>query len=106
MPDPHHLPLDFAVEKLTAHDGPFITLMRDGNMSVELYAPERVDLQTPHDQDELYVVVSGSGQFYNDGRRHDFGPGDVLFVPAGKVHRFENFTPDFKTWVIFYGPKK
>ena len=26
-----------------------------------------------------------------------------LFVPAGVEHRFEKFTEDFKTWVIFYG---
>src|SRR3712207_8780767 len=43
---------------------------------------------------ELYVVVSGSGRFVNGGERHAFGPGDVLFVPAGVVHRFEEFTED------------
>jgi hypothetical protein len=26
-------------------------------------------------------------------------------VPAGKAHRFENFTPDFATWVVFWGPQ-
>lgn len=30
--------------------------------------------------------------------------GDVLFAPAGIEHRFENFSDDFVTWVIFYGP--
>jgi quercetin dioxygenase-like cupin family protein len=30
---------------------------------------------------------------------------DVLFVPAGVEHRFDNFTDDFMTWVIFYGQK-
>jgi mannose-6-phosphate isomerase-like protein (cupin superfamily) len=37
--------------------------------------------------------------------RHAFGPGDVLFVPAGVEHHFENFTDDLATWVIFYGPE-
>jgi len=32
-------------------------------------------------------------------------PGDLLFVPAGIVHRFEDFTDDFATWVMFYGPE-
>lgn len=32
-------------------------------------------------------------------------PGDLLFVPAGVVHRFEEFTDDFATWVMFYGPE-
>jgi mannose-6-phosphate isomerase-like protein (cupin superfamily) len=33
-----------------------------------------------------------------------FVPGDVLFVPAGKHHRFVEFTPDLITWAIFWGP--
>jgi quercetin dioxygenase-like cupin family protein len=38
-------------------------------------------------------------------RTRDFGPGDVLFVPAGAVHRFEGIGDDFATWVFFYGPE-
>jgi mannose-6-phosphate isomerase-like protein (cupin superfamily) len=82
----------------------FATLLRHGAMSVELYAPQGRDAQTPHRQDELYVVISGNGAFLNGGARHPFGPGDVLFVPAGVEHRFEDFSDDFQTWVIFYGP--
>lgn len=33
-----------------------------------------------------------------------FIEGDVLFVPAGKHHRFGDFTPDLITWAIFWGP--
>ncbi|HVZ56032.1 MAG TPA: cupin domain-containing protein [Chitinophagaceae bacterium] len=82
----------------------FTTVMKNGSMSVEYYAPLGVDLQTPHVQDELYVIIRGSGLFYRDGHRVAFGPGDVLFVPAGMEHRFEQFSDDFATWVIFYGP--
>jgi len=83
----------------------FATMLQYGSMSVELYAPRGYDPQTPHKQDELYVVLSGSGEFLNNGERQPFGPGDVLFVPAGVEHRFENFSDDFQTWVIFYGPE-
>lgn len=79
-------------------------LLAHGTMEVRYYAPRGRDDQTPHDQDELYVVIAGSGTFVNGGRRHPFGPGDVLFVRAGIDHRFEDFTDDFATWVIFYGP--
>jgi mannose-6-phosphate isomerase-like protein (cupin superfamily) len=51
------------------------------------------------------VVVIGSGQFANGPMRHPFGPGDVLFVPAGVKHHFESFTDDLAAWVIFYGPE-
>jgi hypothetical protein len=43
--------------------------------------------------------------FGRDIERVPFGPGDFLFVAAGVPHAFETFTDDFKTWVIFFGPK-
>ncbi len=79
-------------------------VLRHGTMIVRLYAPLGADHQTPHDQDEVYVIARGSGWFVNGDQRHVFAPGDVLFVPAGVVHRFEEFTEDFVVWVIFYGP--
>lgn len=93
-----------AKRKLAESDQAFVKLLEHGSMYVEYYAPEKVDLQKPHQQDELYVIESGSGFFYNDGLRHHFSKGDVLFVPAGIEHRFEQFSDDFATWVIFYGP--
>ncbi|RYU92592.1 cupin domain-containing protein [Mucilaginibacter terrigena] len=78
--------------------------MRHGNMSAEIYRPHKVDKQTPHLQDELYIIISGKGEFVNDGKRISFKPGDMIFVAAGAEHRYENFTDDFATWVIFYGP--
>ena len=76
-----------------------------GSMLVELYDPGPVDTQQLHTRDELYVVVSGRGIFERDGERVAFGPHDVLFVPAGAAHRFVEYTPDFRTWVVFYGPE-
>ena len=94
-----------ALQKLADSNGAlFIKLMEHGSMSVEIYRPVKTDKQTPHLQDELYVIISGKGEFLNNGDLSAFKPGDVLFVPAGIGHRFENFTDDFATWVIFYGP--
>jgi mannose-6-phosphate isomerase-like protein (cupin superfamily) len=83
----------------------FIKIMEHGTMSVEIYRPVNIDPQTPHAQDELYVIINGSGDFFMDGDINSFQQGDMLFVPAGAEHRFINFTADFATWVIFYGPK-
>lgn len=76
-----------------------------GTMQVKLFAPRSTDRQTPHVQDEVYLVIAGSGTFVVDGHRHAFAPGTALFVRAGVVHRFEDFTPDFVTWVVFWGPE-
>jgi mannose-6-phosphate isomerase-like protein (cupin superfamily) len=84
-------------------------LMRHGTMSLRYYAPRGADPQTPHDQDEIYVVASGNGYFVQGPdeqqlERKPFGPGDVIFVPAGRLHRFLDFSDDFGTWVVFWGP--
>ena len=44
--------------------------------------------------------------FVNGDERSSFGPGDMLFVPAGVEHRFEDFTDDLTVWVVFHGPEK
>ncbi|MGN6374262.1 MAG: cupin domain-containing protein [Sphingomonas sp.] len=79
--------------------------IRHGTMRVGLYAPRGADDQTPHSQDELYIIASGTGFFIKVDERVPFAPGDVLFVEAGAVHRFEDFSDDFTTWVIFWGPE-
>ncbi len=77
--------------------------IRNGSMRVGLYAPKQLDDQTPHTQDELYIIVSGSGWFVRGDERVPFEPKDVIFVSAGTIHRFEDFTADFATWVVFWG---
>jgi mannose-6-phosphate isomerase-like protein (cupin superfamily) len=102
----HHLTIATGLAKLPGPKGErFVELFRHGTLSVELYAPRGRDPQNPHTRDEVYAVVQGRGQFLNGGARHPFGPGDVLFVPAGVVHRFEEFTDDLVVWVFFYGPE-
>lgn len=85
-------------------------LLKHGTMSLRYYAPRGTDPQTPHTQDEIYIVAQGSG-FVVSGpsedalERRSFRAGDAIFVPAGYVHRFVDFTSDFGTWVIFWGPE-
>lgn len=79
-------------------------VLRYGSLEVRWYAPNGTDPQTPHERDEVYIVASGRGSFVRGAERVAFGPGDMLFVPAKMEHRFEDFSPDFATWVLFYGP--
>ena len=90
--------------KLNESENLFTELFQHGTLSVEFYKPNKVDLQKPHDRDEIYVIASGTGVFLNGGKSWYFKTGDFLFVPAGVEHKFENFSDDFSTWVFFYGP--
>ncbi|MFI5253481.1 MAG: cupin domain-containing protein [Bacteroidota bacterium] len=82
-----------------------VCLFQHGSLEIKMYAPKTVDPQTPHRQDEAYIVMKGKGYFYIDGSRIPFEPGDFLFAPAGVEHRFENFSDDLVAWVIYYGPE-
>ena len=96
------------VESLARLPGPpgkrFVRLYEHGSLQVEIYAPRGKDPQQPHARDEVYFVIAGSGTFVDGTERYPFRPGDLLFVPAGIVHRFEDFTDDLAVWVLFYGP--
>lgn len=96
-------PAEAKKQLLEENEFPFTVVMKQGSMSIEYFAPEKIDIQTPHKQDEIYVIIKGDGFFVRDSERAACKKGDILFVPAGMEHRFENFSEDFATWVIFYG---
>ncbi len=100
-----HLSASTALEQLGNTPSLFWEVFQHGTLSVEIYRPFEEDKQQPHERDEVYIIIEGEGDFYADGKWVKFKAGDFLFVPAGVEHRFENFSTNFSTWVIFYGPK-
>jgi mannose-6-phosphate isomerase-like protein (cupin superfamily) len=120
MPRLHVTPVEAKRAPLQA-DRLSALLLSYGSMELRWYAPHVEDPQTPHDRDELYVIVSGTAVFMRGQERLPFGedheltlqgeervtvqPGDALFVPAGTVHRFEAMSAEFGAWMIFYGPE-
>jgi mannose-6-phosphate isomerase-like protein (cupin superfamily) len=82
-----------------------VPIFSRGTLVVELYTPMGRDPQKPHTRDEVYFVTRGKGQFSDGERRQSVEAGSFLFVPAGCIHCFEDFSSDFAVWVIFYGPE-
>ena len=94
-----------AQRRIPGPPGPhFVSLMQRGTLKVFLSLPVSPNRQTPHAQDEVYVIVRGRGVLFHGGERVPFGAGELLFVSAGTEHWFEDFTEDLAVWVIFYGP--
>jgi len=58
-----------------------------------------------HEGHRRRAAVPLARQFVCGEERSRFAPGMVLFVPAGTTHRFEDFSADFATWVVFWGPQ-
>lgn len=79
-----------------------VLVLKRGTLDLKLSVPVPPNVQTPHEQDEIYVVVRGRGVLVHEDKRDPFGPGDVLFVAAGVEHHYEDFD-DLALWRVFYG---
>ncbi|MBN9606378.1 MAG: cupin domain-containing protein [Actinomycetales bacterium] len=75
------------------------------DLSVGTYrvAAGGVDTQTPHTEDEVYVVLSGRAILRTASGDAVAEPGAVLFVPAGEEHRFVEIAEDLEV-VVAFGP--
>lgn len=80
-----------------------VLVLNRGTLDIRLSVPVPPNVQTPHAQDELYVVAKGKGVLVSEGRREPFETGDVLFVAAGTDHHYADFSEDLALWRIFYG---
>lgn len=90
------------------HGQPFVQALSHGSLRVELFVPATSrlgrDIQSPHPQDELYVIQHGRARLRVGDHCGPVRAGDLRLVRAGVTHRFEEFSRDFATWVVFFGP--
>ena len=52
-----------------------------------------------HDNDEIWLFLSGCGEVWLDSEKFEITPGTVIYTPMGVVHRFQMFT-DFDNVAI------
>jgi mannose-6-phosphate isomerase-like protein (cupin superfamily) len=63
-----------------------------------------LDDQTPHTEDEIYVVQWGRATLVTSSGAVEVGPGSVVFVPAGETHMFTEILEDLSLIVVFAPP--
>jgi mannose-6-phosphate isomerase-like protein (cupin superfamily) len=63
-----------------------------------------LDDQTPHTEDEIYVVRAGRATLVTSSGTAEVGPGSVVYVPAMEAHRFTEIGEDLALLVIFAPP--
>ena len=79
-------------------------LMQHGSMKLRYYAPRGTDAQTPARPGRALRDRERPRDLRRRRPARSVRPGDVLFAGAHVEHRFEGFSEDFATWVVFYGP--
>ena len=92
-------------QRLAAANGGYEVVHRSAGLEVGVYvlvAPEP-DRQQPHEFDEVYVVLEGSGVLNVEGVETPLDEGGALFVAAGAEHRFTAYE-HLALLVVFNGP--
>ena len=59
------------------------------------------DPQSPHDEDEIYIVLTGRAQITIDGVDYPAARGDTIFVAKHVEHRFHSIEEDLRLLVVF-----
>ena len=80
-----------ALKELSGKPSHFLKVFGHVTLTVEVHKPDKVDLQQPHTRDEVYLILAGSGEFLNGGKRTSSRPGDFLYVPAGRPLSLRKF---------------
>ena len=80
----------------------WIEQLRTSDLSVGTYCIPvgGRDAQSPHTEDEIYVVTAGRAKIETPGRTDEVSPGTVIFVPAGEEHRFTEVAEDLVLLVV------
>jgi mannose-6-phosphate isomerase-like protein (cupin superfamily) len=83
---------------------PYHQFLDEPSMSMGVYvlASGAIDNQTPHNEDEVYIILEGRGLFQAGDDELPFESGNILFVRAGVRHQFRDITENLKTLVIFF----
>ena len=98
--------LDELQNKVAGKDPRIHEFLRSPQMSCAIYrlpAGAR-DMQAPHLEDELYLVLSGSARLRIGEQEQAVGPGMLLFVSATTEHSFFDITDDLTLLAVFGPP--
>jgi mannose-6-phosphate isomerase-like protein (cupin superfamily) len=92
LPTAHPFDIEGVKERLSKRGG-YEVVHESAGLELGVYvlvAPE-ADRQQPHADDEVYVVLEGSGTLDVAGTPVELREGHAVFVPAGTEHRFVGY---------------
>jgi mannose-6-phosphate isomerase-like protein (cupin superfamily) len=101
---PRNLTADAELAGLTKGHGITHLLIRP-HLAISIHGIDGLEtIAEGTEADIVYVIISGYGVLRcGDEARIEFTAGDVMMVPAGAWHQFEEASPKFRTWRIVVG---
>ena len=82
---------------------PYMEILRVPSLQVGLYElpAGSLDPQTPHQDDEVYYVLSGKAVLRIGDQDHPLETGSIVYVGAKVKHRFHSIEEDLSVLVFF-----
>ena len=89
--------------RLTGKSVEYREFLRVPTLSCGVYhlAAGSKDMQSPHDEDEVYYVVEGRARVKIGTELKAVSAGSVLFIPATETHSFFEIEQDMTLLVFF-----
>jgi quercetin dioxygenase-like cupin family protein len=99
--------IDAVRRAMEAMDAKWKEFMRGETVSMGVYRLKQgsLDEQKPHTEDEVYFVTRGRARFQAGESAQDVKAGSIIFVEAGREHRFVDIAEDLEALVIFTPPE-
>ena len=96
--------LEKLLEKKREMSFPYLEFIRAPSLSCGIYSLKAgaKDLQGPHDEDEIYFMISGRARIRVDNEESQVQAGSIIYVPATSEHRFVEIQEDV-TLLVFFG---
>lgn len=98
--------LSDVIQRQTETGRNYHQFINQGSLSLGRYAlaAGAVDDQTPHDEDEVYYVVSGRAKIRVGDEERPVQPGTMVFVAAHVPHQFFDIREDLSI-LVFFAPE-
>ena len=98
---------DELVKRQRESDDPYLEFLEVPSLSCGIYSLPvgAEDPQTPHDEDEVYYVMSGRARLRVAGEERLVGPGSILYVAAAAEHSFVEIE-EALTLLVFFAAER
>ena len=101
-----HVSTTELADRLEQDDTNYMEVLSEESMRVELARYPNPEPKTPHREDELYVILSGSGVVHVGSETYEVNEGDVVYVEQGVEHNFFEIDDEITALVVFTGAEE
>lgn len=96
----YHVSYDEAMMTIKEEKKTYASLMDNPSMGVGFFVPKANMSTKKASKDQVFMILTGSGEFILNKVKSKFETGDALSVKEGQMYQFINYSSDLKAWRV------